>query len=54
MRIWMPVILIAFFVCYLLYEVLFREKKLSSLTSVIYPGVFFIAVWSACYFILLK
>jgi hypothetical protein len=45
--------LIAIFIIYSLY-LLFIKKDLKKLKTVMYPGLFFIAIWGVLYYFLLK
>jgi FtsH-binding integral membrane protein len=47
-----PIGLIAVFIVYVVYLLLIK-KDLKQLRSVIYPGLFFIAIWAVIYYILL-
>ncbi len=53
MRIVIPLGLIAIFAAYILYLVLIRKDRKTA-TTLLYPGIFFIAVWAAIYFLLLR
>jgi FtsH-binding integral membrane protein len=48
-----PIGLIIVFIVYVLYLLLIK-KDLKKLKTVLYPGLFFIAIWAVIYFILLK
>lgn len=52
-RIGIPIVFIAIFVVSLLYLVL-SKKDPKTIKKVLYPGLFFIAVWAIIYFVLLK
>jgi len=54
MRIFLPLILIAIFVFYLLYLAFIKKNLKSNLTQIVYPGLFFIAAWGILYVLLLK
>lgn len=49
MRIFMPIILTAIFVPYMLYLAFVKREFKSKLKTVILPGVFFIMVWGLFY-----
>ncbi len=48
-----PIGLITIFIVYVLYLLLFK-KDLKRFTAVLYPGLFFIAIWTIIYYFLLK
>lgn len=48
-----PVGLITIFIAYVLYLLLFK-KDLKKFKAVLYPGLFFIAIWAVIYYLLLK
>lgn len=48
-----PIGLIAVFIGYVFYLLLIK-KDMEKLKSVLLPGIFFVAVWAAIYFWLLK
>jgi hypothetical protein len=54
MRIFMPIIMTIIFVLYVLYLLLVKREFKSKLKTVIFPGVFFIIVWSVYYFVFLR
>lgn len=48
-----PIGLIAIFIVYVLYLLLIK-KDMKKLKSILYPGLFFIAIWFVIYYFLLK
>lgn len=54
MRIFLPLILILLFVGYLLYLGLVKKSLKSNRFQVVYPGVFFIAIWAVIYLLMLQ
>lgn len=48
-----PIGLIAIFIVYVLYLLLIK-KDIKKLKSILYPGLFFIAIWVVIYYFLLK
>lgn len=48
-----PIVLIAVFIVYVLYLFIIK-KDIKKLKTVLYPGLFFIAVWAVIYYFLLK
>ncbi len=48
-----PIGLIAVFIVYVLY-LLFFKKDMKRLKAVLYPGLFFIAIWVVIYYFILK
>ena len=48
-----PIGLIAVFIITLLYLLIFK-KDMKKFRMVLFPGLFFIAIWAAIYFYLLK
>lgn len=48
-----PIVLIAVFIVYVLYLFIIK-KGIKKLKTVLYPGLFFIAVWAVIYYFLLK
>jgi hypothetical protein len=48
-----PIGLIAIYIVYLLYLLLVK-KDIKKINSILYPGLFFIAIWVFIYFFLLK
>ncbi len=48
-----PFGLIAVFLIYILYLIIFRKDR-KQLKSALYPGLFFIAIWVGVYYFLLK
>lgn len=48
-----PIGLIAVFIVYVLY-LLFFKKDMKRLKTVLYPGLFFIAIWVVIYYFILK
>ncbi len=54
MRVFMPIVLTAIFLIYVLYLVFVKKESKTKLKSVIYPGAFFIVVWGLCYFALVR
>ncbi|WP_333599902.1 hypothetical protein [Flavobacterium sp.] len=54
MRLFIPIILIALFVFYVLYLALIKKELKQNLTGVLYPGLFFIVVWGILYYIILE
>jgi hypothetical protein len=48
-----PFVLIAVFILYALYLIFFK-KDFKQLKLVLLPGVFFIAIWIALYYFILK
>jgi hypothetical protein len=48
-----PIGLIAIFIAYILY-LLFIKKDVNKLKAVLYPGLFFIAIWVVIYYFLLR
>lgn len=53
MRIMIPLGLIAIFIIVILYLLLIKKDPKSA-GNLLWPGLFFIAVWAAIYFLLLK
>jgi len=51
---YIPLGLIAIFLGYILYLAFVKKDVKSKLKSVVLPGVFFIAVWAAIYYFILK
>jgi len=54
MRIFLPLILTAIFVFYLLYLAFVKKNLKNNLTQIVYPGLFFVVVWGILYVLLLK
>ena len=54
MRLFMPFVMIVLFILYVGYLAFIKKALKQHLTTVVYPGLFFIAVWVACYFIFLR
>lgn len=52
-RLGIPLVVIAIFLVYILYLVL-TKKDSKTITRVLYPGLFFIAVWAVIFFLILK
>jgi FtsH-binding integral membrane protein len=52
-RIGIPLVMIAVFVIYLLYLIV-TKKESKQIKNVLYPGLFFIAVWGIIYFVIWK
>ena len=52
MRIVIPLALIALFAGYMLYLLLIKKDRKAA-AGLLYPGLFFIAVWAAIYFLML-
>ncbi len=48
-----PIVLIAIFLAYILYLFPFK-KDAKKAKAVLYPGLFFIAIWIGIYYFLLK
>lgn len=48
-----PIGLITLFIAYVLYLLLIKKDR-KKLKTVLYPGLFFIAVWGVIYYFLLK
>ena len=48
-----PIGLIAVFIVYVLY-LLIIKKDIKKLKTVLYPGLFFIAIWAVIYYFLLR
>lgn len=48
-----PIGLIAVFILYILYLFVFK-KDIQKVKTILYPGLFFIAVWAIIYYFLLK
>jgi hypothetical protein len=45
--------LIAIYIVYVLY-LLIVKKDIKKINSILYPGLFFVAIWGVIYFFLLK
>jgi hypothetical protein len=52
--VFIPVIMIAVFVLYVLYLAIVKKNLKSKLQTVVLPGLFFIATWGVVYYFLLK
>lgn len=52
--VFIPVIMIAVFVLYVLYLAIVKKNLKSKLQTVVLPGLFFIAIWGVIYYTLLK
>lgn len=48
-----PIGLIAIYIVYVLYLLLVK-KDIIKIKSILYPGLFFVAIWAVIYFFLLK
>lgn len=48
-----PIGLITIFIVYVLYLLIFK-KDIKKINSILYPGLFFVAIWGVIYFFLLK
>lgn len=48
-----PIGLIAIYIVYVLY-LLIVKKDIKKINSILYPGLFFVAIWGVFYFFLLK
>lgn len=53
LRIYIPLALIALFILWALYRLLIKKDLRNNMPTV-YTGLFFIAVWAAIYFFLMK
>lgn len=49
----MPVVFILLFVLYVLYLAIIKKEFKQNLSKVVYPGLFFILIWTLIYFVLL-
>lgn len=52
-RIIIPLVFIALFLVYIVYLIL-SKKDVKTIQKVLYPGLFFIAVWAVIFFLILK
>lgn len=48
-----PIGLITIYIVYVLYLLIFK-KDIKKINSILYPGLFFVAIWGVIYFFLLK
>lgn len=53
MRLIIPFFMIIVFLLYVLYLALIKKELKKNLYSVLYPGLFFIAVWGVIYYVLI-
>lgn len=54
MRLIIPFIMAFLFLLYVLYLALIKKELKKNLTTVLFPGLFFMAVWGVLYYFLLK
>lgn len=54
MRIFFPIIFAVLFVLYVLYLALVKKQLKQNLNQVVFPGLFFIAVWGILYYFVLE
>ncbi len=54
MRLFLPIVFTALFILYVLYLAFIKKNLRANLTQIIYPGLFFVAVWILLYFLILK
>ena len=54
MRLIIPIVMIALFLFYVLYLAFIKKELRKNLTTVLYPGLFFIAIWGVIYYELLN
>ncbi len=52
MRLYFPLVLGPLFLFYVIYLGLIKKELKQNLTTVVYPGLFFIAVWILLYYLL--
>jgi len=52
-RIGIPLVLIAVFIFYVFYLVIIKKDSKKT-KSVLYPGLFFIAIWAIVFFLILR
>lgn len=49
-----PIGLIALFICYVLYLAFARKNLRSQIKPIVLPGLFFISVWAVIYYFIFK
>ncbi len=54
MRVFMPIVFILLFIFYVLYLMIVKKQLKQNLAGVVYPGLFFIAVWGILYYFILE
>jgi len=54
MRLYFPLLLGPLFLIYILYLALIKKELKQNLAQVVYPGLFFFAVWALLYYWLLS
>lgn len=54
MRLIIPFFMIILFLFYVLYLALIKKELKKNLTTVVYPGLFFIAIWGVLYYLLIR
>lgn len=53
MRLFIPLLMTVLFIVYVLYLAFFKKELKQQLTGVLYPGLFFLVVWSILYYFIL-
>ncbi len=54
MRIYIPFALVPLFFCYLFYLAFIKKELKQNLSTVVYPGLFFITTWVILYYFLVS
>ena len=54
MRLIIPLIMIVLFLLYVLYLAFVKNNLRKNLFTVLYPGLFFIAIWGGIYYVLIS
>lgn len=53
MRLFFPLIMTILFVLYVLYLAIIKKELKKNLFTVLYPGLFFMAIWGVLYYFIL-
>ena len=54
MRLIIPIIMIVLFLLYVLYLAFVKKDLRKNLTTVLYPGLFFMTIWGVIYYVLIS
>lgn len=54
MRLFIPFVMIAVFLMYVLYLALIKKELRKNLYTVLYPGMFFMTVWGVIYYLIIS